>query len=112
MFEDEWLDVAAAAERYNCSTKTIWRRIKNGSLPTHTEKVDGRDGRSVVKTLIRVADLNDAFAWADREEHIRKIREVAPPLTAEQKRALGKVLLDHNRDRDTRMGRRADRERA
>ena len=44
---DEWIDVAAAAERHHCSTKTIWRRSKQRGLPARTEKVSGRDGRPV-----------------------------------------------------------------
>lgn len=59
MPEDEWRDVAAAAERHRCSTKTIWRRIRQEGLPARTEKVSGRDGRPVIKTLIRVSDLNE-----------------------------------------------------
>ena len=100
MPEVEWIDVAAAAERHSCSTQTIWRRIKQGSLPAHTAKVAGRDGRPVIKTLIRVADLNDVFGWTAREEHVRKIRESAPPLSAEQKRDIGRVFLEHLRERD------------
>lgn len=100
MPEDEWLDVAAAAERHRCSTKTIWRRIKQGVLPARTEKVDGRDGRPVIKTLIRASDLNDAFGRTAHDEHVRKIRESAPPLTEEQKAAIREVYIDHFRDRE------------
>jgi hypothetical protein len=49
MPEDEWIDVAAAAERHGCSTKTIWRRIWRGVLPARTEEASGRDGRPVIK---------------------------------------------------------------
>lgn len=111
MSQEEWLDVAAAAERHECSTKTIWRRIKNGTLTGQTEKIDGRDGRPVLKTLIRVSDLDDLFGRTDQEAHVRRIRASAQPLTVEQKRALGKVLLDHIRDREAKMVQRADRER-
>lgn len=111
MSKEEWLDVAAWAERHECSTKTIWRRIKNETLPSQTEKVHGRSGRPVLKTLIRVSDLDDAFGQTrqtDHEDHVRRIRASAQSLTAEQKRALGKVLLDRIRDREARMGRRVD----
>ncbi|MDN6353932.1 MAG: hypothetical protein L0K02_11640, partial [Corynebacterium sp.] len=71
-------------------------------LAAHTEKVRGRDGRPVIKTLVRVSDLNDAFGRTGGEEHVSKIRETAPPLTNEQTTAIGKVLLDHLRDREAR----------
>ncbi len=100
MHEEECLDVAAAAERHHSSTKTIWRRIRQGSLPACTEKVTGRDGRPLIKTLIRVSDLNDAFGWTAQDEHVQKFREAAPPLTDEQVTVIGKVLLEHLLDRD------------
>lgn len=100
MHEEEWLDVVAAAERHHCSTKTIWRRIKQGGLPARSEKMRGRDGRPVIKTMIRVADLNDAFGRTAHDDQIQRIRDAAPPLTAEQVTDLGKVLLDHLNDGD------------
>ena len=100
MPEEEWLDVAAAAELHRCSTKTIWRRIWQGVLPARTEKVNGRDGRLVIKTLIRVSDLNDALGCTAQDEYVRKVREAAPPLTAEEVSDIGKVLLEHLLDRD------------
>lgn len=112
MSKEESLDVAAAAERHDCSTKPIWRRIKNGTLPARTEKIASRDGRPILKTLIRVSDLDDAFGRTRHEDHVRSIRASAQPLTAVQKRALGQVLLDHIRDRKARMGRSIDREHA
>lgn len=100
MPEDEWLDVVSAAEHHDCSTKTIWRRINQGVLPACTEKVSGRDGRPVIKTMIRVSDLNDVFGWTAHDEHVRKIREAATPLTAEQKEAILNVCLEHLLDRE------------
>jgi len=100
MSDDELIDVAAAAERHHCSTQTIWRRIREGSLPARTAKVSGRDGRPVVKTLIHVSDLDDVFGWTAHERHVQKIRDAVPPLTEEQKAAIRKVFLDHLRDRD------------
>lgn len=105
MPEAEWLDVAAAAERHRCSTKTIWRRIREGVLPVRTEKISGGDGRPVNKVLIRVSDLNDAFGWTTRKAHVQKIRESAKPLTTEQKAAIGKVFLDHLREANRGEGR-------
>jgi len=102
MSEDEWVDVVAAAGRHDCSPQTIWRRIRQGVLPARKEKVSGRHGRPVVKTLIRVADLNDAFGWTAREEHVRRIRASARPLTAEQKIAIRKVFFDHLLEREAR----------
>lgn len=104
MSEDEWIDVAAAAERHDCSTKTIWRLVRQGDLPARTEKVSGRDGRPVIKTLIRVSDLNDAFGRTAHDEHVQMVREAAPPLTHEQVTVIGEVLLDHLRDRDAKRG--------
>lgn len=103
MYKEGWIDVAAAAERHHCSTKTIWRRIKQGGLPACTEKVRGRDGRPVIKTMIRVADLDDAFGHTAHDAHVRKVREAVPPLTAEQVTVIGKVLMDHLRDRDAKL---------
>jgi len=100
MFDDEWIDAAAAAERHHCSTQTIRRRIREGSLPARTAKVSGRDGRMVIKTLIHVSHLNDVFGWTAHERHVQEIRNAAPPLTEEQKVALRRVFLDHLRDRD------------
>lgn len=98
--EDEWLDVAAAAERHSCSTKTIWRRIEQGGLAARTEKVDGRDGSPVIKTRIRVSDLNEAFGRAAHDEHVRKVREAVSPLTEERRADIGKVFLEHLLDRE------------
>ncbi len=79
MPEDEWIDVAAAAERHDCSTQTIWRRIRQGSLQARTEKTAGRDGQQVIRTWVRAS---------------------APPLTVEQKVAIRKVSLDHLLERE------------
>lgn len=67
--------------------------------------MNGSDGRPVIKTLIRVAALNDVFGWTAHEEHVRTIRESAPPLTVAQKAVIGEVLLDHLRERDARRRR-------
>jgi len=106
MPNDEWLDVAAAAARYDCSAKTLRRRVQSGSLPARTEKVAGRDGRLVLKTLIRASDLDAVFGGTSQEEHVRRIRESAPPLTDEQKEMIYDVFLKHLLERE------AERERA
>lgn len=74
MAVDEWLDVAASAERHGCS-KSSWRRVWQGRLPARTEKVDGRDGRMVIKTLIRVSDLDPGV----RPDRARRARPEDPP---------------------------------
>ena len=92
---DEWIDVVAAAERHRCSAQTVRRRISQGLLPARKEMVSGRDGRPVVKTLIRIADLNDVFGWTAHDEHVRRIRESAPPFSEEQKADIQHVFLEH-----------------
>lgn len=98
--EDGWVGVAEAALRHGCSTKTIRRRIKGGNLPARTGKFDGRDGRPVIKTLIRVSDLDDAFGRTDQEALVRRIRASAQPLQVEQKVAIRDVFLEHLLERE------------
>lgn len=105
MSKQEWLDVAAAAERHECSTKTIRRRIEQRRLPARTEKVTGRDGRPVTKTLIRVSDLDDAFGRTDQEVHVQRIRASAQPLQLEQKVAIRDVFIEHLLEREERRKR-------
>ena len=93
--EDEWIDVAAAAERYHCSTQTIRRWAKLGELAARKEASLGRDGRGVVKTWILVDDLEHIFRPNAHEEHVRKIRATAQPFTEDQKIALRKVIFEH-----------------
>lgn len=100
MPEEEWIDVAAAAERHDCSTQTIRRWIGVGELPARKERSIGRDGRWVIKTWIRVSDLDEVFRTGAHEEHVRKIRATAQPFTDEQKVALRKVLLAHLLERE------------
>ncbi|WP_156761955.1 helix-turn-helix transcriptional regulator [Microbacterium karelineae] len=98
--DDGWVGVAEAALRHGYSTKTIRRRIKNGTLPAQNEKIGGRDGRPVLKTVIRVSDLDDAFGWTDHEAHVRRIRASAQPLHFEQKVAIRDVFLEHLLERE------------
>lgn len=99
MTEEEWLDVATAAQRYGCSPSTIRRKMRHEGLPARKERGLGRDGRPVLKSLISVSDLDDAFGVTARREHERKVRESAPPLTDEQKSALRDIFLLHLRTR-------------
>ncbi|MGN0094815.1 MAG: hypothetical protein ACI38U_02015 [Corynebacterium sp.] len=105
MPDDEWLDVSAAAERHDCSSKTIRRYVKQGVLPARTDKMSGRDGRPVIKTSIRVSDLNDVFGWTARDEHVRKIRESVRPFSQEQAAAIRQVFLEHLLEREAKRGR-------
>lgn len=65
----------------------------------------GRDGRPVIKVLVKVTDLNDAFGWTAREEHVRRIRATARPLTTEQRIAIRQVFLDHLLERQAKIRR-------
>ena len=100
MSEDEWIDVAAAAERYHCSTWKIGRWIKQRALETRVETAIDPDGRWVITTWLRVRELDDVSGVTAREVHVRKIRATAQPLTDEQKRAIRKVFLAHLLDRE------------
>lgn len=98
--EDGWLDVTAAAERHECSTKTIRRRIKNGTLPAQIQEIGGRNGRPVLKTVIRISDLDDSFEWTDHEAPVRRTRASAQSLQFEQKVAIRDVFLEHLLERE------------
>lgn len=100
MPEEEWIDVTDAAARYHCSTQTIRRWAKLGRVIVRKERSIGRDGRWVIKTWVRVADLDDVFGVTAREEHVRKVRATAQPFTVGQKAALRKVFLAHLQERD------------
>src|SRR5690625_4418899 len=86
--EDEWIDIAAAAERESCSPQAIRRRIKAGVPTARIEGSTARDGRHVVKAWVRVSELDEVFGHPAREEHVRRIRATAQPLTRDQKSAL------------------------
>lgn len=89
------------AERHDCSTKSIWRRLWRGRLLAQTERVDGSDGRPVITTLIRVSDLDQTFGLTAHDEHVQKIREAASLLTRERLAIIARVFTCHRRDRDT-----------
>ncbi|GMA19242.1 hypothetical protein GCM10025862_12630 [Arsenicicoccus piscis] len=71
-------------------------------------RADGRDGRSVIKTLIRVSDLDRAFGLAAHAEHVQRIREAAPPLTREQTKFIAQVFSDHLLEQDAKRRREAE----
>ena len=105
MSEEEWIDVVAAAERYHCSTWTIGRWIKQGALETRVVTAIDPDGRWVITTWPRVCELDDVSRVTARKEHVRKIHATAQPLTDEQKRAIRKVFLAHQLDREAKRKR-------
>lgn len=100
MSEQEWIDVAAAAERYHCSTWTIGRWIKQGELETRVVTAIDPDGRWVITTWLRVRELDDVSGVTARKKHVRKIHATAQPFTDEQTRAIRKVFLAHLLDRE------------
>ncbi|MGP5929137.1 hypothetical protein [Corynebacterium glyciniphilum] len=100
MSEEEWIEVAAAAERYHCSMWKIGRWIKQGQLETRVVTAIDPDGRWVITTWLRVRELDDVSGVTARAVHVRKIRATAQPFTDEQKRALRKVFLAHLLDRE------------
>lgn len=95
MPEEEWIDVAAAAERYHCSTSKIRRWIKQRELEMRLKTSVDTDGRWVFTTWLRVRDLDNVSGVTAHKEHVRKIRATTQPLTDEQKVALRKVFLAH-----------------
>lgn len=106
MPEEEWIDIAAAAERHHCAADTIRRCARAGELTARKEKTIGRDGRRVIKTWVRVSDLDGVFRPTAHEEHVRKTRATAQPFTDEQKAALEKVFLDHLLEREAKRAKR------
>lgn len=100
MDEDVWIDVVDAAQRHNCSTRMIIRWINEGKFEMRTERLIGGEGRKVVRTWVRIADLAEVSGENARKEHVRKIRATAKPLTDEQKKVIVKVFLEHLRDRE------------
>lgn len=91
----EWLDIRGAAERQGLSDTAIRNHIKKGNLRSVKRLVTGRDGRMVVKRLIRVSDLDVAFPPFDLEAYIREIDESAPPMTREQVMRIDALLQTH-----------------
>ncbi|MDN6304491.1 MAG: hypothetical protein L0J74_01595 [Corynebacterium sp.] len=105
MPEEEWIDAAAAAERYHCSTSKIRRWTKQGELEMRLETSIDTDGRLVFTTWLRVRDLDDVSGVTAHKEHVRKIRATARPFTDEQKVALRKVFLAHLLEREAKRKR-------
>ncbi len=100
MSEEELVDVAAAAALAHCSAKTIRRHVQEGNLPSRRVTVRARTGLTVTKILVRVGDLDALFGWTAGQEHVRKIRASAPPLSEEQKTDILDVFLEHLVERE------------
>ena len=97
---DEWGNISAAADREPCSPQAICRRIKVGVLTARIEASTARDGRHTVKAWVWVSELDKVFGHAAREEHVRRIRATAQPLTRGQESALRKgftIILQRSR---------------
>lgn len=92
---DDWIDIAEAAVRAERCTATIRNHIKKGSLPAVKSRATGRDGRKVVKVMIRVVDLERAFPKFDMEAHIRKVESEWVPLSERQQQTIRRVFMEH-----------------
>lgn len=91
------LDIVTAAIRQGCSTKAVRRRIENGTLQAVKERVCDDNGRIVFKTMIKIADLEAAFApvHVGPTSHERLVQEVsaaAPRFTGAQKARIAAAL--------------------
>lgn len=106
--EDEWIDLVAAAKRFNTSTQAIKRLVKLEAVTARRDQVAESQGIWPVWTLVHVGSLDDWFGVTAREEHVRKIRATARPLTREQKIAISKVFIDSMERREAAQ-RRAQR---
>ncbi len=92
---DEWIDIAEAAVRADRCTATIRNHIKKGSLPAVKSRATGRDGRKVVKVMIRVVDVDRVFPKFDMEAHIRKVESEWVPLSEAQQQTIRRVFMEH-----------------
>ena len=81
---DEQLDIPAAAERLGRPVYAVYRLIRTGQLPSKKLRTPGRDGRYVLKHMIRVQDLDAIDERRRHEEHVAAIRAAATPLTETQ----------------------------
>lgn len=95
--EPDRLDIATAAERQRCSIKAVRRRIENGSLNAVKERVYDDNGRVVFKTMIKIADLDAAFAPVpvgptSHERLVQEVSAAAPRFTGAQKARIAAAL--------------------
>lgn len=81
---DERLDIPTAAERLGRPVHAIYHLIRTGQLVSEKLRTPGRDGRYVLKHMIRVQDLDAIDERRRHEEHVAVIRAAATPLTETQ----------------------------
>lgn len=91
------IDIVAAAARHRCSVHVIRSRIKDGTLFAVKERVNGRDGRPVLKTMVSVEELDAVFAAisasaAANERRIAQVSAAAPRFTEAQKATIAVIL--------------------
>ena len=97
--QSQWLDVAEAAKHAERCTATIRNHIKKGSLPAVKSRTTDKDGRKVVKLMIRLDDLDKAFPKFDLEAYIRKIESEWVPLSPRQLQVIGQAFRDSRAER-------------
>ncbi|RKQ94576.1 hypothetical protein U746_0323 [Mycolicibacterium mucogenicum 261Sha1.1M5] len=81
---DERIDIPAAAEKLGRPVYAVYHLIRTGRLASEKIRVAGRDGRYVLKHMIRVKDLDAVDERRRDEEHVAAIRAAATPLTETQ----------------------------
>lgn len=81
---DERLDIPGAAARLGRQSQAIYHLIRTGQLSSEKIRAPGRDGRYVLKHMIRVQDIDVIDQRRAREEHVAAIRAAATPLTETQ----------------------------
>lgn len=89
---DERIDIPAAAARLGRPVHAVYHLIRTGQLSSEKVRVPGRDGRHVLKHLIRVKDLDAIDRLRAHEEHVAAIRAAATPLTETQIKRIRRAL--------------------
>lgn len=89
---DERIDIPAAAVRLGRPVHAVYHLIRTGRLASEKVRIPGRDGRLVLKHLIRVKGLDAIDRLRAHEEHVAAIRAAAPPLTETQIKRIRRAL--------------------
>lgn len=89
---DERVDIPAATARQGRPAHVIYHLIRTGRLPSEKVRVPGRDGRHVLKHLIRINDLDALDRPLAHEEHVAAIRAAATPWTETQIKRIRRAL--------------------
>lgn len=90
---DERIDIPAAAEKLGRPVHAVYHLIRIGQLPSEKVRAPGRDGRYVLKHMIRVQDLDDIDERRRHEAHVAAIRAAVTPLTETQIYRIRHALL-------------------